>query len=175
MARFVAFLRAVNVGGRRVEMARARAVLEHLGYDDVDSYVNSGNLLFSASGRAAALEASIRSALEDEFGMELTTFVRTAAQVRALATDKPFGAIATGHTHFVLLPLQKLTAAQQTAVESMSNERDEVVVVGRDVHWLIRARSIETTLGPKQWRDALAGMPTTARNTTMVERLVAKL
>ncbi len=176
MARFVAFLRAVNVGGRRtVEMARARAALERLGYDDVDSFLNSGNLLFTASGRATSLETAVRTALEDEFGMELTTFVRTAPQVRALATDKPFGAIAPGHTHFVLLPLQKLTAAQQRAVEALTNERDEVVVVGRDVHWLIRARSIETTLGPKQWRDALEGMPTTARNTTMVERLAAKL
>ncbi len=107
--------------------------------------------------------------------MELTTFVRSAPQVRALATEKPFGKIAQGHTHFVLLTLQKLSAAQQRTVEAMTNERDEVVVVGRDVHWLIRARSIETTLGPKQWRDALDGMPTTARNTTMVERLVAKL
>ena len=175
MARYVAFLRAVNVGGRRVEMARARTVLEGLGYDEVASFVNSGNLIFSASGRAPALEKAIRAALEDEFGMELTTFVRTAAQVRALATDKPFGAIAQGHTHFVLLPLKELTATQQSAVESLSNEQDEVVVVGRDVHWLIRARSIETSLGPKQWRDALEGMPTTARNTTMVERLVAKL
>lgn len=175
MARYVAFLRAVNVGGRRVEMARARTVLEGLGYDEVASFVNSGNLIFSASGRAPALEKAIRAALEDEFGMELTTFVRTAAQVRALATDKPFGAIAQGHTHFVLLPLGELTATQQSAVESLSNEQDEVVVVGRDVHWLIRARSIETSLGPKQWRDALEGMPTTARNTTMVERLVAKL
>jgi uncharacterized protein (DUF1697 family) len=173
--RFVAFLRAVNVGGRRVEMARARAVLERLGCDEVESFLNSGNLVFSAAGGAGAFEKAIRSALEDEFGIELTTFVRTAAQVRALAADKPFGSIAQGHTHFVLLPLQKLTAAQQRAVESLSNEQDEVVVSGRDVHWLIRARSIETSLGPKQWRDALDAMPTTARNTTMVERLVAKL
>ena len=107
MARFVAFLRAVNVGGRRVEMARARAVLDGLGYADVDSYVNSGNLLFTASGRAAAHETSIRGALEDEFGMELTTFVRSSPQVQALATEKPFGKIAQGHTHFVLLTLRR--------------------------------------------------------------------
>lgn len=175
MARFVAFLRAVNVGGRRVEMARARGVLEDLGYDDVSSFVNSGNLLFTAAGRATSAETAIRTALEAEFGIELTTFVRTAAQVRTLATEKPFGAIAEGHTHFVLLPLEQLSASQRAAVESMSNEQDEVVVTGRDVHWLIRGRSVETSLGPKQWRDALNRMPTTARNTTMIERLVAKL
>jgi uncharacterized protein (DUF1697 family) len=172
----VAFLRAVNVGGRRVDMGRARRVLEDLGYDDVASFVNSGNLIFSGSGRTTDLEAAIRPALEDEFGIaELTTFVRTAAQVRALATDKPFGAIAQGHTHFALLPLGRLTAAQKTAVEALSNDHDQVVVVGRDLHWLIRSRSIETTLGPRKWSNALSGMPTTARNTTMLERLLAKL
>ena len=175
MARFVAFLRAVNVGKRRVAMATARDVLTGLGYDDVGSYVNSGNLLFSATGKAAELEAAIRTALEKEFGFELTTFVRTAAQVRALVEAEPFGQLAPGHTHFALLPLTKLTAREQRAVEAMSNDRDEVVVRGRDVHWLIRAKSTETTLGPKQWLDALPGNPTTARNLTMVRRLAERL
>jgi uncharacterized protein (DUF1697 family) len=156
-------------------MATARKVLESLDYTDVGSFVNSGNLLFTASGKTAKLESAIRAALEDRFGFEVTTFVRTAAQVKALATDKPFGPLQPGHTHFVLLALTPLTAAERQAVEAMSNESDAVVVPGRDVHWLIRARSIETSLGPRQWKQALPDNPTTARNTTMIERLVAKL
>lgn len=175
MGRFVAFLRAVNLGKRRVDMATARKTLESLGYADVASFVNSGNLLFSASGKPPQLERAIRAALEDTFGFEVTTFVRTAAQVRKLATDKPFGKLQAGHTHFVLLPLTPLTPAERRAVEAMSNERDTVAVRGRDVHWLIRARSIETSLGPRQWKQALPDNPTTARNVTMIERLAGKL
>jgi uncharacterized protein (DUF1697 family) len=175
VARYVAFLRAVNVGRRRVAMATARQVLTDLGLDDVSSYVNSGNLLFSATGAAAAHEKAIRSALEEEFGFELTTFVRTAAQVRALVDDRPFGDIPPGHTHFALLPLTRLTDREKRTVQAMSNDRDEVVVRGRDVHWLIRAKSTETTLGPKQWLDALPDNPTTARNMTMVTKLAARL
>jgi uncharacterized protein (DUF1697 family) len=173
--RFVAFLRAVNVGGRRVAMPAVRKVLEELGFDEVDSYANSGNLLFGATGNPSDHETAIRSALEDAFGFELTTFVRTARQVKALATDKPFGVIAPGHTHFALLPLHPLTAAEKKAVEALSNDRDEVVVRGRDLHWLIRSRSPETTLGPRVWKQALPNNPTTARNTTMLRRLVEKL
>jgi uncharacterized protein (DUF1697 family) len=169
VARFVAFLRAVNLGERRVAMATARGVLEELGYDQVGSYANSGNLLFSVTGNAPDHEAAIRSALEEVFGFELTTFVRTARQVNALATDKPFGVIAPGHTHFALLPLIWLTATEKKAVEALSNDHDEVVVRGRDVHWLIRSRSPETTLGPRQWRQALPDNPTTARNAKMLE------
>jgi len=156
-------------------MAVARQALEELGFDEVASYVNSGNLLFTATGRAPEHEAAIRSRLEDVFGFELTTFVRTGAQVRALATARPFGVITAGHTHFVLLPLTRLTATEKTAVEGLSNEHDEVVIRGRDVHWLIRSKSTETTLGPKRWRDALPGNPTTARNTTMLAKLAEKL
>jgi uncharacterized protein (DUF1697 family) len=175
VARFVAFLRAANVGGRRVAMPTARNLLEDLGLDQVSSFANSGNLIFSAPGHAREHETAIRSALEDAFGFELTTFVRTARQVKALATDRPFGVIAPGHTHFALLSLRRLTAAERKAVEALSNDRDEVVVVGRDVHWLIRSRSPETTLGPRQWKHALPDNPTTARNTTMLRRLVTKL
>jgi uncharacterized protein (DUF1697 family) len=175
MARYVAFLRAVNLGRRRVAMARARKALEDLGFDDVGSYVNSGNLLFTATGKAADHERAIRAKLEDVFGFELTTFVRTAAQVKSLATAKPFGDIAAGHTHFALFPLTRLTAAEKKAVEGMSNDHDETIVRGRDVHWLIRAKSTETTLGPKEWKKALPDNPTTARNMTMVTRLVEKL
>lgn len=175
MGRFVAFLRAVNVGRRRVDMETARRILEDLGYDDVSSYVNSGNLLFSATGKAPALEKTIRAALEEKYGFELTTFVRTAAEVEAMATDKPFGKPAPGHTHFVLMTLTPLTAKEKAAVEGLTNDHDEVVLRGRDVHWLIRARSTETTLGPKAWKDALPGNPTTARNVTMMERLAKKL
>lgn len=175
VARFVAFLRAVNVGRRRVAMATAREVLSDLGLTDVSSYVNSGNLLFSAGGKAADHEAAIRTAMEKRFGFELTTFVRTAAQVRRLVDERPFGALAPGHTHFALLPLAKLTAREKRTVEAMSNDRDEVLVRGRDVHWLIRAKSTETTLGPKQWLDALPGNPTTARNMTMLTKLAERL
>jgi uncharacterized protein (DUF1697 family) len=176
MTRFVAFLRAVNVSkSRRVSMPAVRAVLEELRYADVTSYANTGNLPFTATGRTADHEPVLRAALERRFGIELITFVRTAKQVVALASDQPFGEIAPGHTHFALLTLNRMTAKEKRAVEALSNEHDEVVVIGRDVHWLIRSRSPQTTLGPRRWQDALPANPTTARNTTLLARLIEKL
>jgi uncharacterized protein (DUF1697 family) len=175
VARFVAFLRAVNVGKRTVAMATAREALERLGFEDVGSYINSGNLIFIAAGKATDHEPTIRKALEDVFGFEVTTFVRTARQVSDLAAATPFGVISPGHTHFVLLTLTKLTATEKKAVEGLSNEHDRVVASDRDVHWLIRSKSTETTLGPKQWKDALPANPTTARNITMMAKLASRL
>jgi len=165
----------VNLGHRKVAMATARDTLEKLGYDDVGSFANSGNLIFSAMGKAADLEAAIRSALEDEYGFELTTFVRTAEQIQDLAMAQPFGTIAANHTHFGLFPLTPLTAAEKKAVTRLSNDHDEVVIRGRDVHWRIRSKSTETTLGPKRWKAALPDNPTTARNMTLLVRLAKQL
>jgi uncharacterized protein (DUF1697 family) len=175
MPSHVAFLRAVNVGKRTVAMQTARETLVGLGFDEVSSYVNSGNLLYSASGSTTQHETAIRAALEQVYGFEITTFVRTAAQVRKLASSKPFGTIAAGHTHFVLMPLRPPTAVQSAAVQELSNDQDEVVVQGRDIHWLIRAKSTETSLGPTVWKLALPDNPTTARNTTMLAKLVERL
>ncbi|WP_375489732.1 DUF1697 domain-containing protein [uncultured Jatrophihabitans sp.] len=175
MTRYVALLRAVNVGRRRVEMARARELLTDLGYDDVDSFVNSGNLVLSSDAAAATVEKQVRAALEDEYGFEITTFVRNAKQLRTLAGADPFGSIADGHTHFVLFPLTKFTPIERRAVLELANGHDELEIRGQDVHWLIHAKSTETTLGPQQWQRALPDNPTTARNVTMLRRLVARL
>lgn len=57
----------------------------------------------------------------------------------------------------------------------MANEHDELLVSGRDVHWLIHGKSTETTLGAKEWKQALPENPTTARNATMLSRLAERL
>jgi uncharacterized protein (DUF1697 family) len=92
-----------------------------------------------------------------------------------MATDQPFGAIAPGHTHFVLMTLTPLSTTEKAAVAELSNDHDQVESLGRDLHWLIRSKSTETTLGPAQWKKALPDNPTTARNTTMLARLADKL
>ncbi len=173
--RYVALLRAVNLGRRRVSMERSREILTGLGYADVASYVNSGNLLLTSDEPPRQVEQRVRAALEDEYGFEITTFVRTARQIRTLVAAEPFGTVAEGHTHFVLFTLTKLSAQDKQHVLALANDHDELVLQGQDVHWLIHAKSTETTLGAKQWRDALPDNPTTARNITMLRRLAERL
>ena len=78
----IAFLRAVNVGARKVKMARLLDLFGQLGYDDVWTHINSGNVVFDTAGSRAQLERVIESTLERDFGFECTTMVRTANEVR---------------------------------------------------------------------------------------------
>lgn len=168
----IAFLRAVNVGKRRVAMATAVEVLQGLGYDDVWSYINSGNLVFEATGERADLEDAIAEALEAEFGFEITTFVRTAAEVRKLLTFEPF-TVGEADTYFVTFLKAPPSAAAARELESHSNDFDTILVEGRDVHWRMHGLSSATTVDKKKWK--VVGEHSTSRNTTMLRKLLAKI
>jgi uncharacterized protein (DUF1697 family) len=171
--RYVAFLRAVNVGGRRVSMDRLRGIFEELGFEQVSTYIASGNVVFEGSGRAAELERAIEAELEQTLGFEVTTFLRRANEVRHAASEKPFGKVPAGKTHMVAFLRRRPTAAERKAIEAKSGSSDTLVVHGREVHWLIQGRMMDSKLKPKDW-DVL-DQPTTTRNTTMLAKLAAKL
>lgn len=168
----VAFLRAVNVGKRRVAMARLVEIFEAMGFENVWTYVNSGNVVFDAPGTRASLERRIGAALEAEYGFEVTTFVRTAAEIRSTLAAEPF-TVGEGDTYFVVFLGAKPSAAVTKEFEASSNDFDTVVVRGTEVHWLMHGSSMDTTLGKKQWKPL--GEFGTSRNTTMLRKLSAKI
>lgn len=77
MPRQIAFLRAINVSGRRVKMDHLCELFADLGFGDVDSYLASGNVVFSCDETGEALEARIEAHLQDELGYAVETFLRT--------------------------------------------------------------------------------------------------
>jgi uncharacterized protein (DUF1697 family) len=173
MSTRIAFLRAVNLGKRRVAMPRLVAVCEGLGYTDVWTWINSGNAVFDATGSRAAVEKAMEEALEAEFGFECTTFVRTPAQLRKSLDATPFP-LSEGDTHFVTFLKTAPTAAQKKALEDLSGDFDTLVVDGPDVHWRMRGRSTESRLKSKDWERVLGPLSSTSRNVTMLRKLVAK-
>ena len=87
MATYIAFLRALNVGGRFVKMDALRAGLSHKGFGDVESYIQSGNVRFTSSLRSAdKVELAMETALEELCGFTVRTMVRTPAQLGEVAS-----------------------------------------------------------------------------------------
>ena len=94
MTRYVSFLRAVNVGGRKVEMARVRAAVESLGYENVATYLASGNLFFDAARASKqAVIGKLEEAFRAEFGFEIPVVLRTLAELEAVCALDPFAGI----------------------------------------------------------------------------------
>ena len=111
MPRFIAFLRAINVGGHVVKMDELRAMFESLGLAQVETFIASGNVIFtSRSTDVAALEKKIEARLHKALGYEVATFLRTCEEVAAVAGYRPFPGAridddATVYVGFVERPL----------------------------------------------------------------------
>jgi uncharacterized protein (DUF1697 family) len=170
----IAFLRAVNVGKRTVRMARLVELFAELGYDDVWTFINSGNVVFDATGRRTDLERTIAARLEDEYGFECTTFVRTAAELRATLAVDPFE-VTPSDTYFVTFLSQTASPATARSLEELSNDMDTLVVRGSEVHWRMHGTSMETTLPKKVWERLVGVNASTSRNITMLRKLAAKI
>lgn len=177
MARYVAFLRAINVGGRTVRMQALRAHFAALGFTRVETFIASGNVIFEAraapDGRLAArIEAHLAKAL----GFEVATFVRTAGEVAALAKASPFAPreVFVGGAHCVGFLAQPLAAPARERLASLASDVDDLRPVGREVWWLSRVRQSESRFSSAALEKAL-GVPCTFRGLNTLARLADHL
>lgn len=166
----VAFLRAINVGGRQVAMAPLRALFESLGFSDVSTYIASGNVRFGGRGRGAALEARIEAALEEEFGFVVETFIRSEAELQAVLDSVPFSEAEVAEAHALMVAFLKGPVSPEVAqaVAALSTPVQRFRVIGRELYWLRVTRESE----PKVERavDKLL-KPMTGRNVRTIAAL----
>jgi uncharacterized protein (DUF1697 family) len=172
MPRCVAFLRAVNVGGRTVRMDALRAAFEALALERVETFIASGNVVFDSRARdRAALERRIEAQLLAAFGFEIDTFVRTLDEV-ALVAAHP--ALQTTDTMQVVGFLHSAPGPQALqAVAAMSSDTDRLVVHGRELYWLSSHRQSESVFSNAAFERALK-MRSTFRGVGTLRKLIAK-
>ena len=91
MSRYIAFLRAINVGGHVVKMELLRQLFTSFGFTGVQTFIASGNIIFDSPGQApAALEAHIASGLQAALGYPVDAFIRTPAELAQVAAYPAF-------------------------------------------------------------------------------------
>ena len=178
MPHYIAFLRGINLGRRRIRMEDLRARFEELKFRHVATFIASGNVLFAtAATDEARLAARIAAHLAQTLGYAVDTFVRTRAEVAAIAATEPFapsepaGATIV-HVGFLGAPLAPATAAGLAAIRT---ERDAFHVAGREFYWLYRGeRSSDSQVWGARELRALKLPTMTLRNRSMLRRLVAE-
>ena len=176
MPRLIAFLRAINVGGHTVTMAQLRAEFETLGLKDVETFIASGNVIFtSRSTDLPALEKKIESRLRASLGFEVATFVRTDAEVAAVARYKPFkeAGIRNAGAFCIGFLDKPLTAAAARALMAFKTDIDDFHTKGREVYWLCKKRQGESTFSNANMERALK-IRATFRGINTVARLAGK-
>jgi uncharacterized protein (DUF1697 family) len=176
MTKYVAFLRAVNVGGRVIKMQELKKQFESLQFSNVETFIASGNVIFEAKERESAkLEKKIEARLRDAFGYEVGAYVRSAAEVSEIAGRNPFSASAftNGAVVYVVFLPAAPDAAGNRKVQALANEIDEFYVAGREVHWLCR-KELEGRRSAGPPLGKALGMAATVRNSRTVARIAQK-
>lgn len=173
MPRCVALLRGINVGGKnRVPMPELRALGEALGLADVQTYIASGNLVFTAAGRPSDHERRLETAIATQFGTAVPVLVRTAPQWRVYREANPFLDASRTDPNLVLLALSKLPLATGAADALQGRAVDgERVREGGGALWIhFPGGSGRSKLTPTLL-DRLAGSSVTTRNWRTVVKL----
>jgi len=173
VAKFVALLRGVNVGARtKVPMAELRALCTTLGWTSVETYIQSGNVIFEAADEVAALEAALGTALGPSFGFTPAVMVRSAAQWQQLAAANPFPEAAAEAPNLVLMGLAKRpTAPEAAAALQVRAVHGERVALAGGALWFHYQGGVGTSKLSPALIDRLAGSPLTARNWRTVEKI----
>lgn len=176
MPRFVVLLRGVNVGrGKRVPMAEFRRLLERLGCTDVRTLLNSGNAVFSSTGRSGMEHAAaIADAIEERFGFTTPVIVKTALELKAIIEESPIVPADDEHSRFLVAfgpDAGALKALQPLA--SLAQAPEQLVVTPTAAYLYCPDGILESAVG-----EALlgrAGRGVTTRNWATVLKIHAAL
>jgi uncharacterized protein (DUF1697 family) len=169
---YVALLRGINLGSkRRVAMADLRALLEELGYTDVRTHLQSGNAVFGAPARSAAVEEAVSKAIGTKLDMDVKVAVRTATQLAAVVEADPFAGVATDPARYLVTFLEKKPPASWLqSIDPETYAPEQAAVVGKELYlWL--PGGVQNSKLARTVTDKKLGGSATSRNWNVVRRL----
>ena len=173
MNKYIAFLRAINVGGTSViKMSDLKRMFESFGLENVQTYIQTGNVIFESEEKdASVLEAQIEGQLEKAWGRKIQLFVRTIREVLTIAKTCPFDP-QEGETAYVVILDAKPGKKNIEALLAYRNEFDDFAVKGKEAYHLHRDR--EKTKFVNRSVEQVIGVPGTSRNLTVIKKLAEK-
>lgn len=174
MTTYVALLRGVNVGGsNKVPMADLRAMFETNGLADAQTLIQSGNVVFRASGTEAALVTRIEAAIAETFSLSITVMVRSKAHLAEVLANDPFADAPPNLAHVAFLSA-KPAAKAVAALDPDRSPPDAFEVHGREVYLHYPNGSGRSKL-TGDYLERVLGVRATARNRNTVGRLLAMM
>jgi uncharacterized protein (DUF1697 family) len=177
MDRYVAFLRGMNIGGHRIKNEELRLPFEKLGFEGLETFRASGNVIFGVDGKgdAKALGDRIESELGETLGYEVPVFLRSASELTGMSAFEPFDSslveASSGKLQVSLL-VEKPAPKVRKEVLAMGTDEDRLALQGRELYWLPSGGMRDSDLDRKAI-EALLG-PSTMRTKGTIDQIAAK-
>jgi uncharacterized protein (DUF1697 family) len=173
--KYVAFLRGINVGGKnKIKMEALREVFsKKLGFENVKTYINSGNVLFeTAKADDKKLADAIEKAIEKEFALNIRVMVRTISEIEEIIKNNPFDGQFTDHKDLHVLFLdEELPEEKRVALLANNNENEMFAVRNREIFCLLRVSVLDSLFGKDYIGKKLKTLAT-ARNWRTVNKII---
>jgi uncharacterized protein (DUF1697 family) len=173
--RYVALLRGINVGGNTmIKMAELKMSFENLGFKNVASYINSGNLAFDA-GKAAEekLVAKIERRIKQDFGLDIQVMVRDRAAIEDVLANNPFAGEFESHKEMhVLFMKGRMPDEKAGLLHEQQTKKERFAVRDREIYCHLQLGVADSLLG-KGFIERKLKVAITARNWRTVERLAS--
>lgn len=177
MDRYVAFLRGMNLGGRRIKNEELRRHFAEMGFEEIATFRASGNVVFSSPKREAEgkLAQRVEAELDERLGYDVPVFLRSIEEVAAIAAQRPFDPKrvekSKGKLQVSLLA-KKPSAAAKKKVLALASGENLLAIEGRELYWLPSGGLLESDLNLKAI-EALLGADT-RRTMGTIEQIAAK-
>ncbi len=177
MPQSIAFLRAINVGGRYIKMAVLAQHFHTLGFADAQTFINSGNVIFSSAAKdLKALASRLETQLEPLLGFKSEVFVRSADAIHAMAVRgrEHMQRLREGGEVNVAFLTAALSAEQVAATQAFKSEMDDFAHDGTEIYWMCQGRQSDSKFSNAVLERRLK-IRTTFRRVSMLENLSQQL
>jgi len=177
MHKYIALLRAINVGGHTVKMDQLKKLFEKMGFAKVETFIASGNVFFESKIiKAETIKQKIEIELHKALGYNVGAFIRTTEELRAIADYKPFkesDLSQTGNSLYIALLDRAPSKELQKNVMALSDKLREFHFNNKEMYWLCRGKFSDSGISGKLLEKTLE-METTIRNSKTIKKIVLK-
>jgi uncharacterized protein (DUF1697 family) len=177
MSKYIAFLKAINVGGHTVKMDYLKKLFEKMGFENVETFIASGNVVFETKSKTMdAIKKKIETELEKSLGYKVATFIRTTKELKEVSKHKPFKVLELdnklNYLYIGFLDNQPNKESQKKVLV-LSDEANKFHFNNKELYWLCRKNFSDSGITGKTLEKAL-GVETTIRNSTTIRKIVVK-
>lgn len=172
--KYIAFLRGINVGGKnKVKMETLREVCAALGFENVKTYINSGNVIFETKKTDdLKLAEKLGEAIEKEFSLKIKVIVRLISEIEEIVKNNPFaGQFENDKDLHVFFLDEEMSKDKAELLLSHNNENEQYFVRNREIFCLLKVSVLDSLMG-KDYIAKKLKISSTARNWRTVNKIL---
>ena len=177
MTKYIALLKAINVGGHTVKMNHLKILFEKMRFENVETFIASGNVVFETKSQSVdSIKKKIETELEKSLGYKVATFIRTTKELKEIAEHKPFTEFDLNNEQnslYIGFLNNQPDKESQKKVLALSDKANEFHFNKTELYWLCRKNFSDSGITGNTLEKAL-GMETTIRNSTTIRKMVAR-